>query len=118
VAVGELLGALSAADFAAGIPLETSLRTCVLATRLARRVGIPELDEVRSTTLLRHLGCTAFAHEAARLGGDDHDLLNTYAGVDRGADHFAGSSCARAARQASTNADARAATSLADAPGG
>ncbi|HEX2689947.1 MAG TPA: HD domain-containing phosphohydrolase [Kofleriaceae bacterium] len=85
--LGELLGALSlATDLAAGLPLETSLRTCVLATRLARLVGTTDLDqlaEVRSATLLRHLGCTAFAHEAARLGGDDHDLLTTYAGVDR-----------------------------------
>jgi HD-GYP domain-containing protein (c-di-GMP phosphodiesterase class II)/DNA-binding CsgD family transcriptional regulator len=87
VALGELLGALSlATDLAAGIPLETSLRTCVLATRIARLAGVTrrdELDEVRRTTLLRHLGCTAFAHEAARLGGDDHDLLNAFAGVDR-----------------------------------
>jgi HD-GYP domain-containing protein (c-di-GMP phosphodiesterase class II) len=84
VRLGELLGALSlATDLAAGIPLETSLRTCVLATRLARLVGVTELGEVRSATLLRHLGCTAFAHEAARIGGDDHDLLTTYAGVDR-----------------------------------
>jgi len=86
VRLGELLGALSlATDLAAGLPLETSLRTCVVATRLARLVGVsdPELREVRSATLLRHLGCTAFAHEAARLGGDDHDLLTTYAGIDR-----------------------------------
>ena len=84
--IGELLGALSlATDLAAGIPLETSLRTCVLATRIARILGITTrgaLAEVRTTTLLRHLGCTAYAHEAARLGGDDHDLLNAYAGVD------------------------------------
>jgi HD-GYP domain-containing protein (c-di-GMP phosphodiesterase class II) len=87
VRLGELLGALSlATDLAAGLPLETSLRTCVLATRLARLVGITgpgELAEVRRATLLRHLGCTAFAHEAARLGGNDHDLLTTYAGVDQ-----------------------------------
>jgi HD-GYP domain-containing protein (c-di-GMP phosphodiesterase class II)/DNA-binding CsgD family transcriptional regulator len=85
VRIGELLGALSlATDLAAGLPLETSLRTCVLAARLARLVGSTALGEVRTATLLRHLGCTAFAHEAARLGGDDHDLLTTYAGVDRG----------------------------------
>jgi len=78
-----LLGALSiAGDLAAGLPLETSLRTCVLATRLARALGWPALDEVRHLTLLRHLGCTAFSHEASRLGGDDHDLLATYSGVD------------------------------------
>lgn len=84
--LGELLGALSlATDLAVGMPLETSLRTCVLATRLARLVGIAEgnaLGEVRSTTLLRHLGCTAFAHETARLGGDDHAMAATYAGIE------------------------------------
>jgi len=86
VRIGELLGALSiATDLAAGVPLETSLRTCLLATRLARRLGLRELVEVRRVTLLRHLGCTAYSHEAARLaGGDDHDLLTSYAGVDRG----------------------------------
>jgi HD-GYP domain-containing protein (c-di-GMP phosphodiesterase class II) len=88
VRLGELLGALSlATDLAAGLPLETSLRTCVLATRIARLIGLTEvaaLGEVRSATLLRHLGCTAWAHEAARLGGDDHDVLTTFAGVDRG----------------------------------
>src|SRR5262249_35352270 len=83
VQLGELLGALSlATDLAAGLPLEASLRTCVLATRTARLAGVAEIDEVRRATLLRHLGCTAFAHEAARLGGDDHDLLTAYAGVD------------------------------------
>ena len=86
VRIGELLGALSiATDLAAGVPLETSLRTCLLATRLARSLGLRELVEVRRVTLLRHLGCTAYSHEAARLaGGDDHDLLTSYAGVDRG----------------------------------
>lgn len=39
--IGELLGALSlATDLAAGLPLETSLRTCVLATRIATSLGI------------------------------------------------------------------------------
>ena len=83
--LGELLGALSlATDLAAGLPLETSLRTCVLATRMARMLGVDDVLEVRRATLLRHLGCTAFAHEAARLGGDDHALIAAYAGVDQG----------------------------------
>jgi HD-GYP domain-containing protein (c-di-GMP phosphodiesterase class II) len=57
----------------------------VLATRLARAIGVTAPDaiaEVRRATLLRHLGCTAFAHEAAKLVGDDHDLLTTFAGID------------------------------------
>jgi HD-GYP domain-containing protein (c-di-GMP phosphodiesterase class II) len=81
--LGEMLGALSlATDLAAGTPLETSLRTCVVATRLARALALPDLVEVRRVALLRHLGCTAFAHEAAALAGSDHDLLATFAGVD------------------------------------
>lgn len=83
--IGELLGALSlATDLAAGVPLETSMRTCVLAGRLARRIGIGDAGEIRRASLLRHLGCTAYSHEAARLAaGDDHDILNSFAGVDR-----------------------------------
>jgi HD-GYP domain-containing protein (c-di-GMP phosphodiesterase class II) len=86
VRIGELLGALSlATDLAAGTPLETSMRTCVLAGRLARLTGIGDPGEVRRASLLRHLGCTAYSHEAARLAaGDDHDVLNSFAGVDRG----------------------------------
>ncbi len=35
--------------------------------------------------LLRHIGCTAWAHEtAARVGGDDHDVLRTFEAVDLG----------------------------------
>jgi HD-GYP domain-containing protein (c-di-GMP phosphodiesterase class II) len=83
VRIGELLGALSlATDLGSGNPLETSLRTCVLATRLGRRLALPDINAVRRTALLRHLGCTAFAHEAARIAGDDHELLTTFAGVD------------------------------------
>ena len=85
--LGELLGALSlATDLGAGLPLETSLRLCVLASRLAERVGLDggvDRGEVRRVALLRHLGCTAWSHEAARLAGDDHDVLTAFAGVDR-----------------------------------
>jgi HD-GYP domain-containing protein (c-di-GMP phosphodiesterase class II) len=85
--LAELLGALSlATDLAAGAPLETSLRTCVLATRLSRALGwsAAEIAEARRVAILRHLGCTAYAHEAARIAGDDQALLATFADVDRG----------------------------------
>lgn len=87
VRLGEVLGALSlAGDLAAGAPLETSVRTCVIATRLARTIGLSaeEIAEVRRVAILRHLGCTAFAHEAARIAGNDQAMLATYADVDRG----------------------------------
>lgn len=84
--LSELLGALSlATDLAAGVPLETSLRTCVVSTWLASRAGLTgePLRAVYYGTLLRHVGCTAWSHEAAEIAaGDDHDLLRTFEGTD------------------------------------
>lgn len=83
--LAELLSGLSlATDLGLGVPLETSLRTCLVASELARAM---ELDDAALTTtyyagLLRHIGCTAFAHEAAELAGDDHDLTRTFEAVD------------------------------------
>ena len=86
MSIGELLGALSiATDLAVDHPPETALRTCVLATRVAERIGLRAIGEIRRVALLRHLGCTAYAHEQAALtGGDDHDVMRAYMGVDRG----------------------------------
>lgn len=84
--LAELLSALSlATDLGVGAPPETSLRTCALATALGMRLGLTgaELSPVYYAGLLRHLGCTAWSHEAAGLAGDDHDLLNAFSGVDR-----------------------------------
>lgn len=84
--LADVLGALSAAtDLAAGVPLDTALRLCVLATALGRAHGVePEsLADLYFAALLRHLGCTSISHEIAALGaGDD---LTAQAGVD-GAD--------------------------------
>lgn len=69
-----ILGGLSVAmDMGSGAPLEESLRRCLVAARLAGAVGCSE-DEVRVviyTSLLQHLGCTAYASEIARVFGDD-----------------------------------------------
>ena len=69
-----LLGGLSVAtDLGTGAPLEESLKRSLVAARLARAVGCTD-DEVREviyTSLLQHLGCTAYAHELARAFGDD-----------------------------------------------
>ncbi|MDQ3368757.1 MAG: metal-dependent phosphohydrolase, partial [Myxococcota bacterium] len=85
--LADLLRSLSlATDLAVGAPLETSLRTCLVATHLGRRLGLDaiELRDVFYAALLRHVGCTAWAHEAAALvGGDDHDVLRTFEAVDR-----------------------------------
>jgi HD-GYP domain-containing protein (c-di-GMP phosphodiesterase class II) len=57
-----------------GQPPEAAIRSCLLATGLARRMDLNERDvgDVYYTTLLQHVGCTAYAHEtAALLGGND-----------------------------------------------
>jgi HD-GYP domain-containing protein (c-di-GMP phosphodiesterase class II) len=83
--LADLLAALSlATDLGIGAPLETSLRTCALATHLGARLGLrgAGLRTVYYAGILRHLGCTAWSHEAAAIAGDDHDLIRTFAGVD------------------------------------
>ena len=70
----DLLAALSVAtDLGMGQPPETALRSCLLATGLARAMDLPEA-QVRDTclgALLRHVGCTATASVEARLYGDE-----------------------------------------------
>jgi hypothetical protein len=70
----ELLGGLSlVTDIGTGSPLEESLKRCLVAGRLAKIIGCPdsEVSDVVYTALLQHLGCTAYAHEVARVWGDD-----------------------------------------------
>lgn len=119
--LAELLGALSlATDLGAGLPLETSLRTCRVATHLGARLGLGggELAAVYYAGLLRHLGCTAWSHEAAALVGDDHDLIRTFEGVDDARPTaVAGRALGRLARGASPGRRARAVAAALVRPG-
>ena len=72
--VGELVATLALAqDNAFGQPLESQLRSCLLATWMCEAAGFE--DEVRETAywvaLLRYLGCTGHAHEVATVFGDE-----------------------------------------------
>jgi HD-GYP domain-containing protein (c-di-GMP phosphodiesterase class II)/DNA-binding CsgD family transcriptional regulator len=70
----ELLGGLSlVTDLGTGSPLAESLKRCLVAARLAKIIGCSdaEINDVLYTALLQHLGCTAYAHETARVWGDD-----------------------------------------------
>ena len=73
--LADILAALSVTtDLGMGNPPEEAIRTCLIATSLARRLGRPESDvaDVYYTALVMHLGCTATAHEEARyFGGDE-----------------------------------------------
>jgi HD-GYP domain-containing protein (c-di-GMP phosphodiesterase class II) len=85
--LAEVLGALSlATDLANGNPLETALRTCLLAVELAREAGAAgqELRDAYDAAMLRYLGCTAFAPEEAAAFGDDIAAKQVYAPVDWG----------------------------------
>jgi HD-GYP domain-containing protein (c-di-GMP phosphodiesterase class II) len=70
--LASVFGALaSSADVASGFHLEKAIRTAVLAARLAEAAGREEGDcaDACYLALVRSLGCTAFAPEAARFGG-------------------------------------------------
>jgi HD-GYP domain-containing protein (c-di-GMP phosphodiesterase class II) len=62
-----------AQDNAFGQPLESQLRSCLLASWMCEEVEFG--DDVRETAywvaLLRYVGCTGHAHEVATLFGDD-----------------------------------------------
>ena len=72
--LASLFGALvSSADVASGFHPEKAIRTAILATRLAQAHGLDTAaqQDCYYLALVRFLGCTAFAHEAARYGGGD-----------------------------------------------
>ena len=72
--LGELVATLALAqDNAFGQPLESQLRSCLLATWMCEASGFDK--EVRETVywvaLLRYIGCTGHAHEVATVFGDE-----------------------------------------------
>src|SRR4051812_43208962 len=72
--LGELVATLALAqDNAFGQPLESQLRSCLLASWMCEAAGFD--DDLRETvywvSLLRFIGCTGHAHEVATLFGDE-----------------------------------------------
>ena len=72
--MSELVATLALAqDNAFGQPLESQLRSCLLARWICDQAGVD--DGVRDTTywvaLLRYVGCTGHAHEVATVFGDE-----------------------------------------------
>lgn len=83
--LAELLAALSlAADLGNGVPMETTLRICILATRLALDAGATQTDVAATyyTGLLWSAGCTSTAHEERIRFGDDIGLKRAMTGAD------------------------------------
>src|SRR3954470_5449703 len=74
VRLAELVGALSlGVDLGFGQPMEHVLRQCLIALRLAERVGLDDEGGagVYYTALLVNVGCHTDAHEQAKWFGDD-----------------------------------------------
>jgi HD-GYP domain-containing protein (c-di-GMP phosphodiesterase class II) len=72
--LGEFVATLALAqDNAFGQPLESQLRSCLLASWICDAAGFD--DELRSdvywVALLRYVGCTGHAHEVATVFGDE-----------------------------------------------
>ena len=72
--LGEFVSTLALAqDNAFGQPLESQLRSCLLATWICEAGGFEK--QVRETVywvaLLRYVGCTGHAHEVATVFGDE-----------------------------------------------
>jgi HD-GYP domain-containing protein (c-di-GMP phosphodiesterase class II) len=80
VRLAELVAALSlGVDLGFGQPMEHVLRQCLIALRLAERVGLDEDERavVYYTALLINVGCHSDAHEQAKWFGDDIALKST-----------------------------------------
>ena len=74
VRLAELLAALSlATDLGMGQPMEHVLRQCMLALRLAQRLGLDEADRevVYYSAMVAWVGCHVDAYEQAKWFGDD-----------------------------------------------
>src|ERR671926_1666452 len=80
VRLAELLAALSLGiDLGFGQPMEHVLRQCLIALRLAERMGLDEQARahVYYTALLINVGCHTDAHEQAKWFGDDIAMKST-----------------------------------------
>jgi HD-GYP domain-containing protein (c-di-GMP phosphodiesterase class II) len=74
VRLAELVAALSLGiDLGFGQPMEHVLRQCLIALRLAERIGLDEQARavVYYTALLVNVGCHSDAHEQSKWFGDD-----------------------------------------------
>jgi len=75
--LAEILVGLSAVtDLGMGQPQGAAAKACLLATSLARAVNLPdqEVHDVYYTSLLQHIGCTAYSHESAAFFADEQSV--------------------------------------------
>ena len=78
--LAELLAGLSlVTDLGMGFPPDEAMRSCVVATHLARRMALPSETTACAyyAALLQHAGCTAYSHETAALWGGNDIAVNS-----------------------------------------
>jgi hypothetical protein len=71
-----LVGLSGITDLGMGMSVGDAARSCLVSTRLAEQSGCAD-DEVRAvfyTSLLMHVGCTAYSHEVSRLVADEQSV--------------------------------------------
>ena len=74
VRLADLLAGFSLiSDHGLGLPPDDAVRSCLVATALARKLGLPEAEvgAVFYAALLEHIGCTGYAHETYLVWRDD-----------------------------------------------
>jgi hypothetical protein len=74
VRLADLLAGLSLiSDHGLGLPPDDAVRSCLVATELARKLGLgdAEVTAVLYGSLLEHVGCLGYAHETFLVWGDD-----------------------------------------------
>ena len=74
VRLADLLAGLSLiSDHELGLPPDDAVRSCLVGTALARKLGLCDRDvsAVFYTSLLQHIGCTGYAHETFEVWSDD-----------------------------------------------
>jgi HD-GYP domain-containing protein (c-di-GMP phosphodiesterase class II) len=87
VRLAELMAALSiATDLGMGQPLESALRSCVVAMRLGEALHLDAftLRDVYYHALLRFIGCNAETDAMAALFGDELAVRQDFAALDPG----------------------------------
>ena len=85
IQLAELLAVLSlAADLGMGQPMEHVLRQCLIALRLAQRLGLDDGDRevVYYASLVAWVGCHVDAYEQAKWFGDDTALKSDFRRAD------------------------------------
>ena len=85
VTLAELLAVLSlATDLGMGQPMEHVLRQCLIAVRLAERLGLDEAERevVYYSALIAWVGCHVDAYEQAKWFGDDTALKSEFRRTD------------------------------------